>query len=124
MAYKTGLEEEPPEVFSCWQTESRPGRFHAVGMVQMFERGYVPFDQAYAEPPPLIPELHAWMAERGVELVELGIGPPHFMFPTAESALEFEKLWHNPGEVQAKARVAALRAQPSYDLTDRASIPS
>ena len=86
-----------PSEFETWEHEGKT--YHAIGLVNFWWRGYTDLD-TWTDPPQPSPEFLGWLKLYGVDTTDFLLGPPHLVFPDAESAELFRQEWHVPGEVQ------------------------
>ena len=89
--------------FQVW-SDGKGRLFHAVGLLQLWERGYTDDEHPFRDPPILTEQLTQWLEKHDCESTEFIVGPPHFVFPSAEVSEAFRRRWHIPGEIQAQAR--------------------
>lgn len=81
--------------------------YHAVGLLQLWQRGYTAMEDRYADPPIYNPDLLAWLEANGSRWVEFIVGPPTIEFPDAATAERFREVWHEPGEARKIAYYAS-----------------
>lgn len=88
-----------PAEFVTFQTDQ--GKImHAMGLLQIADRGYVSTENRWRDPPPFLSIFVQWVLDHNCRLMDFGtIGPILIEFPDHAVAELFKQTWHDPGEV-------------------------
>jgi hypothetical protein len=108
------LESEGPATFDTWEYEGF--HYHSIGIVNMWQRGYVPEGESWSDPPRKSEAFQSWLDANGCEWLDWGaFGPPAIKFPDVETMNRFEQEWHIPGEQKFADYLASPEAKALHD---------
>jgi hypothetical protein len=90
-------DDEHPVKFDTYEYEGH--HYHHIGLVQMWQRGYVPEGESWSDPPRKSVAFQTWLDTHNVEWLDFGaFGPPQIKFPDDATMEAFRLEWHEPGE--------------------------